>query len=82
MKICYNLNQMKNDQFQRLAFGLFDFLGNRDPIPAFAQADPKEIRQGAHNLDDLIGLVSLRHPNNRIEGVIEKMRVDLGLQRS
>ena len=36
--------------------------------------------EGAHNLHDVVGLVFLRHPLDRIQRVVEEVRLDLLLK--
>ena len=48
---------------------------------AFADADAEQLRQSVYHIDG-IGVAALfAHPGDRVQGVIEEMRVDLRLQR-
>ena len=60
---------------------MFDFLMDGDPIFAAAQGNSEETREGFHDFDNLLRLIGLRHPYNRIQGIVEKVGIDLGLQR-
>ena len=51
-----------------------------DDLPAPAQADAEQAGQRAHQPHDLVGLVLLRHPADGIQGVVEEVGLDLGLQ--
>ncbi len=60
---------------------MLNFLLQRNPLLAFAEGNAEKAGQGADDLDHLVAFVRLGHPDNRIQCVVEKMGVNLGLQR-
>ena len=59
---------------------MFHLLGKGDDLPPAAEADAKQLGQGADQLDDVHGLMFLSHPVDGVEGIVEKVGVDLRLQ--
>ena len=64
-----------------IAFGVAQLRADGDELVAAADADAKELGQGVDHLHRLVVAALLTHPGNGIQGVIEKVRVDLGLER-
>ena len=56
-------------------------LAEGDDISALAQGTAEEIRKARDHLDGLFVLPGLHEPDDGIERVVEKMRVDLALQQ-
>ena len=55
------------------------FLGYRDKIIAAREHRPEEITQIGGHLHHLTVVAALRHPDNGIQRIVEKMRVNLFL---
>ena len=57
------------------------FLPQGNDIPPFAQRAAEEVGQAGHHLHRLIVFAGFHQPDDGIQCVIQKMRVDLGLQQ-
>lgn len=47
---------------------------------ALADGNAKELRQGADHIDGLPAAAPLLHPDDGVQGVVEKVGIDLGLE--
>ena len=65
----------------QIAFGVLDLPGNGDQLVALADADAEQPGQRVDHLHRIGVFAPLAHPRDGIQRVVEKMRVDLGLQR-
>ena len=54
---------------------------HRDVVAPLAQSRAEEIGERRHHHDHLLRLVRLRQPDDRIQRIVEKMRIDLRLQK-
>ena len=59
---------------------MLHFVGDGNIIAAIAQTDPVKPGQFDDNIADLFHIVSLGRPGNEIQGVVQKMGIDLSLQ--
>ena len=59
---------------------MLQLVPHRDDALAFAQADAEKPGQGGHRLHGLGLPLVLDHPHDDVQGVVEEMGVDLGLQ--
>ena len=64
-----------------IALGVLDLLGDGDELVAAADADAEQPRQCMDHLDSIGVFAALTHPGDGIQRIVEKMRVDLRLQR-
>ena len=59
---------------------MLQLVSDRDDALALTQTDPEKTRQRRHDLDRILLLLVLDHPHDDIKRIVEKMRVNLGLQ--
>ena len=60
---------------------MLQFISHGDDALPLAQADPEKPGQGGHHLDRLRLFFIFHHPDDDIQGIVEEMGIDLGLER-
>ena len=63
-----------------IALGVLDLLGDGDELVAAADADAEQPCQGVHHIHRVGVPPPLAHPGDGVQGIIQKMGVDLGLE--
>ena len=64
-----------------VASGVLQFIPHRDHRTPFGQTDTKQFRQLRDHVGSLVVSLSLDHPDDGIQRIVEEMRIDLALQR-
>src|SRR5512137_218295 len=59
---------------------MIDFVLNRGDVAALADTQSKKPGQRRSHYNRVFALPAFYHPNDRVERVVEEMRIDLGLQ--
>ncbi|MOA25742.1 hypothetical protein D3C78_1464860 [compost metagenome] len=54
---------------------------NRNKLLPLADGRAKQLGQGGRHRDYISHLVHFRHPDNRVQRIVQKMRMNLRLQR-
>ena len=61
---------------------MFQFLADRDPVSTGGKGNPEKVAEVSCQADNLVSLAGFRLPDNRVQRIIQEVRIDLGLQRS
>ena len=65
----------------QIAFGMFDLLGDWNQLMPLTDADAEQPRQRVDHLYCVGVAPLLAHPRNRVQRVVQEVRIDLCLQR-
>ena len=64
----------------QIALRVLQFVSNGDQLMPAADADAEQAGKRIDHLDSLGVFTLFAHPGDRVQGVVQKMRIDLGLQ--
>ena len=57
-----------------------DLVPDGNDGPSVADTDPQEAGQLADHVNSTLVMASLDHPDHRVQGIVEEMGIDLGLE--
>ena len=60
--------------------GMLQLVGNGDHAGPPAQGDPEEAGQGGEHHHRILGPAVFRHPHHGVQGIVQEVGIDLGLQ--
>ena len=65
----------------QIAAGMAQLFLDGNVVLSFIKAGPEETGQGSDQADDLVFLFRFRQPDDGVQGIVEEMGIDLGLEQ-
>ena len=59
---------------------MLQFLADRNPVSTGGKGNPEKVAQGPCQADNLFPFAAFRLPDNRVQRIIQEMRIDLRLK--